>query len=51
MREVSFVNKLKFNFPGSVTKRALVIGDADNDQVDIQLVLVLEKCARMMPIR
>lgn len=32
MREISFVKKLKFNFPGSVTKRALVIGDADNDQ-------------------
>lgn len=32
MREVSFVKKLRFNFKGSVTKRALVIGDADNDQ-------------------
>uniref|UniRef100_A0A6G1SIA3 Integrin-alpha FG-GAP repeat-containing protein 2 n=1 Tax=Aceria tosichella TaxID=561515 RepID=A0A6G1SIA3_9ACAR len=31
MREVSFVKRLKFDFNGSVTKRALVIGDADND--------------------
>lgn len=33
MREISFVKRLKFNFNGSVTKNALVIGDADNDQV------------------
>lgn len=32
MREISFVKRIKFNFNGSVTKRALVIGDADNDQ-------------------
>jgi hypothetical protein len=32
MREVSFVKRLKFDFNGSVTKRALVIGDADNDR-------------------
>lgn len=32
MREVSFVKRLSFNFNGSVAKRALVIGDADNDQ-------------------
>lgn len=32
MREVSFVKRLKFDFQGSVTKKALVIGDADNDQ-------------------
>lgn len=35
MREISFVKRLKFNFAGSVTKRALAIGDADNDQVFI----------------
>lgn len=32
MREISFVKRLKFNFNGSVTKNALVIGDADNDK-------------------
>lgn len=32
MREVSYVKRLKFSFAGSVVKRALVIGDADNDQ-------------------
>lgn len=32
MREISLVNKLKFDFQGSIAKRALVIGDADNDQ-------------------
>lgn len=32
MREISLVKKLKFDFQGSIAKRALVIGDADNDQ-------------------
>lgn len=36
MREISFVKRLKFNFTGSVAKKALVIGDADNDQVCIE---------------
>jgi len=38
MREISFVKRLRFNFSGSVTKKALVIGDADNDQVAIQTI-------------
>lgn len=33
MREISFVKRLKFNFNGSVTKNALVLGDANNDKV------------------
>lgn len=32
MREIVLVNKLIFEFRGSIAKRALVVGDADNDQ-------------------
>lgn len=32
MREIVLVNRLVFDFQGSIAKRALVVGDADNDQ-------------------
>ena len=35
MRTVSFVEKLQFEFPGSLFNQALALGDVDNDLVNM----------------
>lgn len=34
MRAVSYVERLEFDFPGSVFKNAFLFGDVDNDKSD-----------------